>query len=267
MLGIEPEVIGLYLVLGCFAGLMAGLLGIGGGLIIVPALAALFRMQGIQPDIIMHLAIGTSLATIVITSVSSVYAHHKHGAVIWPVFWRLAPGIVIGALIGAWSADALRSGTLQMVFGGFVLLVALQMLSGFRPSSERGIPGVTGLLLSGGMIGAVSAVVGIGGGSLTVPFLSYCNTMMRKAVATSAACGLPIAIAGAAGFVVTGWSHASLPVFAYGYVYAPAAVAIVMTSVLFAPVGAHLAHRLPTAALKKFFALFLLLVGLKLLLV
>ena len=256
----------LYLVLGAFAGVMAGLLGVGGGLIIVPVLAWIFHHQQIASALIMHLAIGTSLATIVLTSTSSIRAHQRHGAILWPVFWRLTPGIIIGAWIGSAVADALPSIALQKIFALFVLTVSAQMAFGAKPSPQRELPGAAGMLMVGGVIGGVSAIVGIGGGSLTVPFLTWCNTTIRQAVATSAACGLPIALAGTLGFVVTGLNAAPLPAWSLGYVYGPALVGIVFTSMLTAPLGAKLAHTLPTEVLKKVFAVFLAVIGVKMLL-
>lgn len=256
----------LYLALGAFAGLMAGLLGVGGGLIIVPVLAGIFQHQQMSAAVIMHLAIGTSLATIVVTSVSSVRAHHQRGAVLWPVVWRLTPGIVIGAWLGAVVADALPSAVLSKIFAVFVLVVAAQMAFGAKPAPHRELPGAPGMLATGGVIGAVSAIVGIGGGSLTVPFLTWCNTPMRQAVATSAACGLPIALAGTIGFIVTGLNAAELPAWSLGYVYGPALVGVAFASMLSAPLGAKLAHTLPAEVLKKVFAVFLMLIGVKMLL-
>ncbi|MBK7540892.1 MAG: sulfite exporter TauE/SafE family protein [Candidatus Competibacteraceae bacterium] len=255
-----------YLLLGAFAGVMAGLLGVGGGLIIVPALAWIFQHQQIAETALMHLAIGTSLATIIVTSISSVRAHHQRGAVLWATVWRLTPGIIIGAWLGAAVADALSSFALQKVFAVFVLLMSVQMAFGAKPAPHRDLPETTGMLAAGGVIGVVSAIVGIGGGSLTVPFLSWCNVPIRQAVATSAACGLPIALAGALGFVVTGLNAPDLPAWSLGYVYGPALLGVAVTSMLFAPLGAKLAHTLPTEMLKKIFAVFLAVVGVKMLL-
>lgn len=255
-----------YLLLGAFAGVMAGLLGVGGGLVIVPALAWIFQRQLIAETALMHLAIGTSLATIIVTSISSVRAHHQRGAVLWPTVWRLTPGIVTGAWLGAAVADALSSFALQKVFAVFVLLMAAQMGFGAKPAPHRDLPKAAGMLATGGVIGAVSAIVGIGGGSLTVPFLSWCNVPIRQAVATSAACGLPIALAGALGFVVTGLNAPDLPAWSLGYVYGPALLGVALTSMLFAPLGARLAHTLPTEMLKKIFAAFLAVIGVKMLL-
>jgi uncharacterized membrane protein YfcA len=250
-----------YVALGAFAGTVAGLLGVGGGLIIVPVLATLFARQDIESGIIMHLAVGTSLATIVVTSISSVYSHHRHGAVLWRIFWRLTPGILIGAWFGAWLASLIPTRDFKLIFGVFELLVATQMAAGIKPIASHRLPGGPGLAAAGGLIGAVSAVVGIGGGSLTVPFLSWCQVKIHNAIATSAACGLPIAVAGATGFMVTGSQQTSLPNYASGFVYWPAFIGIVVASALFAPLGARLAHRLSIKILRNVFAGFLVCLG------
>lgn len=256
----------LYLALGAFAGVMAGMLGVGGGLIIVPVLAWIFGRQQVSDALIMHLAIGTSLASIVVTSISSVRAHHRRGAVLWPAFWRLTPGIVIGAWLGAAVADVLSSTALTKIFAVFVLMVSAQMAFGAKPAPQRELPGAAGMAVTGGVIGVLSAIVGIGGGSLTVPFLIWCNIHMRQAVATSAACGLPIALAGSVGFIVTGFNAADLPAWSLGYVYGPALIGVAFASMLTAPLGAKLAHTLPTDSLKKIFAVFLAVIGTKMLL-
>lgn len=255
----------IYPVLGAFVGIVAGLLGVGGGLIIVPVLAFIFQSKGFPPDFLMQMAIGTSLATIVFTSISSVRAHHLRGAVLWRIFAKLTPGIVVGAWFGAVIADFLPGDILRIVFGIFELLVAFQMTFAIRPNPHRQIPGVFGSSLAGGIIGTISAIVGIGGGSLTVPFLTWCNVPIHKSVATSAASGLPIAIAGSIGFMLTGWSAPHLPPYSIGYVYLPALTGIVLASVLFAPLGARLAHILPSSQLKRWFALFLFLLGIHML--
>lgn len=259
------ETLLLYLTTGAVAGVLAGLLGVGGGLIIVPALVFIFATQGVPDAIAMHMALGTSLATIVMTSISSVRAHHKRGAVLWQVVWRLTPGIVMGTLMGAMLADMLSSGTLKRIFGIFALLVALQMGLGAKPAPHRGLPGRSGMALAGWIIGGVSAIVGIGGGSLTVPFLTWCRVGVHNAVATSSACGLPIAMAGSLGFIITGWNETALPAYSSGYIYWPAMAGIATASVLFAPPGARLAHALPADTLKKFFAIFLALLGARML--
>lgn len=256
----------IYLGVGAAAGLLAGMLGVGGGLVIVPVLAWLFHGFGFDPALIMHLALGTSLATIVFTSISSVRAHHRRGAVLWPAVQRLAPGIVLGVALGAQLVERLPTASLRTVFAAFVLLAAVQMGFSLLPEACRALPGRLGTAGAGALIGGVSAIVGIGGGTLTVPFLLWCSVSLRQAVATSAACGLPIAAAGALAFAWTGYGNAALPVHALGYVYLPATLGIALSSVVFAPLGARLAHRLPVPVLKRFFALFLALVGLRMLL-
>lgn len=251
----------IYLAVGALAGFIAGLFGVGGGLIIVPVLVYLFSQQGMHSDYLVHMAVGTSLATIVFTSISSVRAHHQHGAVLWPVFWKLSVGIVVGALLGAAIADWMSSIVLRRFFAVFEWLVAMQLLIGFKPKPTRTLPGNAGLFGVGSIIGTLSAIVGIGGGTLTVPYLVWNNVDMRKAVATSSACGLPIAIAGAAGFVITGLLQTSLPGWSVGYLYLPAFAGIVIASVLFAPLGARVAHWLDPAKLKRTFGVFLLLLG------
>ena len=254
-----------YLLTGLVAGVMAGLLGVGGGLVIVPVLVWLFRKLGMEESVVMHLAVGTSLATIVMTSISSVRSHHRRGAVRWPLFWQLTPGIVVGALLGAVIAEQLETLWLQRVFGAFAILVSFQMVFSSKVQPHRQLPGKPGMAAAGGMIGTISSVVGIGGGSMTVPFLTWNNLPMVNAVATSSACGLPIAIAGATGFLVAGWGNQALPAWSSGYLYWPAAAGIVVTSVLMAPVGARLAHQLPVKTLRKIFAALLFVIGIRLL--
>ena len=253
-----------YLVTGACAGTLAGLLGIGGGLIIVPVLAWTLGQSGFSDGLIMQAAVGTSLATIVLTSLSSVLAHHRRGAVLWPVFAALTPGVLAGAFLGALMAHVLASDSLRVLFGIFVLAVAAQMGLGLHPSPHRDLPGRATLAGVGAGIGLVSALVGIGGGTMTVPFLAWCNVSLRRAVATSAAVGLPIAVAGASGFMVMG-AGMETPMGSLGYVYLPAFAALVLTSVLFAPVGARLAHTLPGETLRRIFAMFLAAVGVKML--
>ncbi len=256
---------GIFMALGAVAGTLAGLLGVGGGLIIVPVLLWLFQLKGMDPSVVVHLAVGTSLATIIVTSIASVMAHNRRGAVRWRVVAMLSPGIVLGAWVGAAVADLLPSFWLQRVFGCFAVAVGVQMAFGFQLHARRGLPGNGWMTLAGGVIGMVSAVVGIGGGSMTVPYLHWNSVNIRNAVATSAACGLPIALAGAVGFLVAGWNEQALPAGSIGYVYWPALPGIVVASVLFAPFGARLAHTLPVTSLKRIFALLLLVIGTKLL--
>lgn len=256
----------LYLILGAFAGLLAGLLGVGGGLIIVPVLVALFLQHGVHNDIIMHLALGTSLASIVFTSLSSIHAHQRHGAILWPPFRQLTPGIMLGAAIGGWLVSQMSTSWLKPLFAIFELSVGLHMLSSIKPQAHRALPGPTKMTSAGAVIGIVSSLVGIGGGTLTVPFLIWHSVNIRQAIATSAACGLPIAVAGSVSYIINGWQHPLLPEHTLGYVHLPALLGTALSSVLFAPLGARLTHRLPVALLKKIFGGLLLLLAAKLLL-
>ena len=253
----------LYLATGIFAGLASGLLGVGGGLIIVPVLFFIFSAQNLPAEHIMHMALATSLATIIVTSISSTHAHHKKQAVLWPIFLLLAPGICLGAWLGGLAASEIKTDILKPAFGIFELLVAALLLWNKQSLQHKISINKIKSAIGGFVIGMASAIVGIGGGSLTVPFLNWHNISMRNAVATSAACGLPIAVFGAASFVYAGWLINDLPEKTLGYVHLPAFGLIIITSFLFAPVGAKLAHRLPEQALKKGFAIFLMLIGLK----
>lgn len=254
-----------YLVLGAFAGTMAGLLGVGGGLIIVPVLVFIFSWHQFPPELLVHIAVGTSLASIIMTSIASTWAHYRHNAVLWAVFWRLLPGLIVGTFLGAAAADLMRADALRIFFGVFELLVAVQMAINIKPAVHREFPCRLGASVTATGIGMVSAIVGIGGGSLTVPFLLWCNTSMHKAVATSAACGLPIAVAGSLAYVLTGLNEVNLPSGTIGYIYWPAFIGIVLTSMLFAPLGARLAHQLPVNILKKVFAVLLFGLGIRML--
>lgn len=252
----------LYLATGAVAGFLAGLLGVGGGLIIVPALIFIFTQAGFAPDYVAHMALGTSLGSIVFTSVASLRAHHRRRAVRWPIVRALAPGIVAGTLAGAFLAMVLSTGFLKAFFVLFVFYVGTQMLLDFRPPPARALPGPRGSFAVGGIIGVASALVGIGGGSLSVPFLVWCNVKLHEAIGTSAALGLPIALAGLVGFGVTGMlSSAPLPFGSVGFIYGPALIGLIAASVLTAPLGARAAHALPVARLKRVFALVLYVIG------
>jgi uncharacterized membrane protein YfcA len=252
-----------YLALGLVAGFVAGLLGVGGGLIMVPVLTWAYAAQGFTPTFNIHLALGTSLAVIVLTSVSSLRAHHAHGAVDWPTVRRMAPGILAGTLLGSLAAAWLSDAGLKVFFTVFLFYAATQMLLGFKPKPSRPMPGWAGMSLAGGVIGLVSSWVGIGGGTLTVPFLLWCNTHLRRAIGTSAAVGFPIALAGTLGYVAAGHTVQGLPAASLGFVYLPALIAIAAGSWLTAPLGARATHRWPTAVIKKIFAGLLYLLGVR----
>lgn len=255
----------MYVALGAFAGLLAGLLGVGGGLVIVPVLTFIFTSQHLPEAHILHLALGTSLASIMFTSISSLRAHHGRGAVEWTVVRRISAGILIGTFCGSWVAAQLSTNFLKCFFVLFLYYVALQMLLNIKPRPHRQLPGWAGMSGVGGVIGCVSSLVGIGGGTMTVPFLVWCNVAIHRAIGTSAAVGFPIALAGAAGYMLNGLS-ATLPPHSLGFIYLPALVGVSVTSVLTAPLGARLAHSLPIDKLKKIFALLLIVMGTRMLL-
>ena len=252
----------LYLVLGVASGTLAGLFGVGGGIIIVPVLVLSFAAQGFDAAFLTHLAVGTSLATIIFTSINSVLEHQRKGAVLWPVFAWMTLGILFGAAIGAMTATAIQGPMLQKIIGVFAIIIAIQMALELKPNASRTVPGKPGLTLAGVVIGWASAIFGIGGGSLSVPFLTWRSVPMQKAVATSSACGLPIAVASALSFIWLGWHKPELPEWSLGFVYLPALVGIAIPSMFFARVGARLAHKLSPRLLKRLFALLLFSVGL-----
>lgn len=259
----SPEIIGMYLLVGLVAGILAGLLGVGGGLVIVPMLVFCFGIQGMDPELTMHLALGTSLASILFTSVSSFMSHHRRGAVDWDIVRKIVVGILVGTFLGTFVASRLSSDFLKGFFCVFLYLVATQMILNKKPAPSRGLPGTPGMLGTGSLIGVISSLVGIGGGSLSVPFMLWCNVPAHRAIGTSAAIGFPIALAGALGYILNNLHADNLPSHSLGYVYLPALLFVVCASVLTAPLGARLAHALPVDKLKKAFALFLYAVATK----
>ncbi|NEX20626.1 sulfite exporter TauE/SafE family protein [Thiorhodococcus mannitoliphagus] len=260
-----PEALS-YLLVGGLSGLLAGLFGVGGGAVIVPALILIFTHIQLATEWIPHLAIGTSLATIIGTGAASTLAHHRRNGVRWDLFAQLTPGIVLGALAGASLVAFIPDLWLKRLFAAFLGFVGLKMLSSRSPILEtpRPMPGRLGLGGVGGAIGMLSALVGIGGGTITVPFLNSRGIDMRKAVGTSAACGLPIAIAGTIGFVIAGWGRIGQTALGSGFVYWPAAITILVASMPVAPLGARLAHQLPVPVLKRIFGGLLILVAIEL---
>ncbi|HJV24912.1 MAG TPA: sulfite exporter TauE/SafE family protein [Aromatoleum sp.] len=243
-----------YLVLGGFVGFFAGLLGVGGGGMMVPVLTSLFVAQGMPKDNVVHVALGTSMAAIVLTSLSSLRAHHSHGAVRWDVVRYIAPGVIVGTFLATFIASRLPTKPLAIFFACFMAYVSLQMLANIKPKPSRELPGPVGMSAVGAGIGGVSALVAIGGGSLSVPFMTWCNVKVHHAIGTSAAIGLPIALAGTAGYLINGFGHTDVPPYSIGYIYLPALVLVSLVSTVVAPFGARLAHQLPVATLKKIFA-------------
>jgi uncharacterized membrane protein YfcA len=248
-------------VIGCVVGFIAGLLGIGGGMTMIPMLTLLFSYEHFPPDDILHIAVATSMATIVFTSIASVRAHNQHNAVLWPVFWKLAPGILIGSLVGPQIVSGMSTRLLSGVFALFASYTATRLIRNKLPKPSRELPGTFGLWLVGGAIGALSSMVGAGGGFVSVPFMTACNVRLHNAVGTSAALGLPIAAAGTVGFLIAGFRHPGLPPYTVGYIYLPALIAIVSASIVVAPIGVRMAHRWPVARLRHAFAALLYLIA------
>lgn len=254
----------LYALVGAVAGILAGLFGIGGGLVIVPMLVYVFAENGIPYELRMHLALATSMATIIFTSVSSLLAHHRRGAVRWQVVRKILFGIFCGTFLGACSTGFLSTTFLKIFFVIFLFFVATQILLDKKPAATRGLPEAPQMFAAGGIIGFFSSLAGIGGGTLSVPFMLWCNISAHQAVGTAAAIGFPLAVAGTAGYIVSGWGH-DLPAYSLGFVYLPALLGITLLSVATAPLGVRLAHSLPVARLKRYFALLLYLVAVKML--
>jgi uncharacterized membrane protein YfcA len=250
------------LVAGAAAGTAAGLLGIGGGVIIVPVLSLVFVSEGVDPDILIKVAVGTSLATIVVTAISSIWAHHKRGAVRWPLVQMMTPGVVLGSLLGAWFADLIPGAWLTVAFILFLIAVSLQMAWG-PLGAHRELPGPWPLRSVSTLVGTISAMMGIGGGALNVPYLSWCGVQVKQAIATAAAIGFPLALASTIGFIFTGLDEPNLPPHSLGYINLPAFAGVVGASILFAPLGARLAHQLPDRVLKRTFAVFLFILAMR----
>lgn len=246
-----------YLAIGLAVGFFAGLLGIGGGAVMVPILVFVFTAQGLPVDHIMHIAIGTAMATIMFTSVSSMRAHHAHGAVDWSIARAIAPGILAGSFCAALIAGMIARRSLALMFTALVFYAATQILLDLRPKQSRELPGPAGLFTAGSVIGAVSSLLAAGGAFLCIPFLAWCSVPLRRAIGTAAAVGLPIAIAGTAGYVLQGMRVEGLPWPSLGYVYLPALVLVAAASMLAAPFGARVAYRLPVKRLRFIFALLL----------
>jgi uncharacterized membrane protein YfcA len=252
---LDPLLIAELAALGLGTGFLAGLLGIGGGMLMVPFITIIMGHRGVPADLAVKMAIATSMATIIFTSVSSVRAHHRRGAVRWDIVRRLAPGIVIGSLAGSLGVFSLLKGTaLAIFFALFVGFSATQMFLDKKPAPTRQMPGTGGQLAAGGVIGFISGLVGAGGGFISVPFMTWCNVSIHNAVATSAALGFPIAVANVLGYAVSGQSVQGLPAGSFGYIWLPALVVIALCSVFTAPLGAKAAHSLPVKKLKRVFA-------------
>ncbi|GAC1607968.1 MAG: sulfite exporter TauE/SafE family protein [Ramlibacter sp.] len=254
---LEPPLIAGFLLLGLVMGFLAGLLGLGGGMVIVPVVTFLLGLKGFPADQRVKIAVATSLATICFTSITSVRAHHRRGAVLWPVVVRLAPGILLGSALGAQIAVAMSGKVLSVFFAAFVSFSATQMLLDRKPRPNRTLPGTPGMLAAGGVIGVISALVGAGGAFISVPFMQWCNVKIHNAVATSAALGFPVAVAGTVSYMLASTHLSAMPPGTLGYVYLPALFVISAASMSTAPWGARTAHRLDVRPLRRVFAVVL----------
>lgn len=254
---LEPQLIAELLLLGSVTGFLAGLLGIGGGMLMVPFMSFILTAKGYPADYTVKMAVATSLATICFTSMSSVRAHHRRGAVLWPIVRLLAPGILLGALVGAQLAVALPGKVLSVLFAVFVAFSATQMFLDRKPKPSRTLPGRLGTFSMGGVIGMLSSLVGAGGAFVSVPFMTWCNVKIHDAVGTSAALGFPIALAGTLGYIWAGQGMPEMPPGSIGYLYLPGLVVVSLASMCTAPLGARTAHRMDIRPLKKVFAVVL----------
>lgn len=259
------EILIVCLAFGCFSGVLAGLFGIGGGLVLVPFFLFLLESRGIANELLMLMAVATSLATIIITSMAATLMQHRLGAVIWKSVFHLSCGILFGVIIGSMAADLISSDNLRFIFALYMLYVAIEMAVSIKIETRFKLLSAFAMTMSGSVIGFVSAVLGIGGGTLTVPLLARHQVPLRNAVAISSACGLPIAVVGTISYALLGWQKTGLPEGSVGYIYVPAFLGIVISSILTAPLGAKLANKLPTKQLKRYFSILLFVVAAKLL--
>lgn len=255
-----------YLLLGAVAGFFGGMFGIGGGTILVPVFLWLFEAQGLPLEHTMHLALGTSMAVILFTSLASLRKHHQHGAVDWQVFRNITPGILLGTALGAASAAMVSPHFLMVFFALFVYFAAAQILLDFKPRAERELPSTAGMSLFGTFTGWLSSLVSVGGGTVVIPFLIWCNMPLRRAIGTASAIGFPIAVGGTIGYILIGSHIHALPEMHLGFVYLPALFWAALASVITAPLGAKTAHSINVSLLRKWFAIFLLALATKLLL-
>lgn len=246
-----------YAAVGAAVGFFAGLLGIGGGAIMVPLLVMLFEAQGLPKAHVLHLAVGSGMASILFTSLSSMRAHAARGVVRWDLALALTPGILLGGLLGSAITAWISTQVFASLFTAVVFFAATNILVDRKPKPARQLPGTLGSMLVGMVISFSSTLAALGGAFLTIPFALYCNVPMLQAIGTAAIVGFPIALAGGIGFIVSGWAQSGLPPYSLGYVYLPAVLGITLASVLTAPLGAAAAHRLPTRRLKQVFALLL----------
>ena len=247
---------------GSISGFLAGLLGIGGGMILVPFMILVFNHLGFSQEVIVHMAIATGMCTILFTTSSAIWAHHKHGSIDWKLVAALSPGMIFGGLIGGSELfEALKTSWLSLFFAVFIVYTSIQMLLNKKPKAGRDLPGALGLFSFGGFAGALASLVGAGGAFITVPFMLWCNVKPHTAMATSSGLGLPVAAAATLGYMYGSWGNPNLPTGSMGFVYLPAVACIVVVSIFTAPFGAKLARKLDVAQLKRVFGVMLLLLA------
>jgi uncharacterized membrane protein YfcA len=254
-----------YLLLGAMVGLLGGMFGIGGGTILVPVLLFMYEAQHFPAEHSMHLALGTSMATILFTSLASTFKHHQHNAVDWRTVRNITPGILIGTGIGTLFATSVSPHFLGIFFALFMYFAAAQILFNMRPHASRQLPGKIGMSMVGTFTGWLSSLVSIGGGAVIVPFLIWCNVTLRNAIGTSAAIGFPIAVGGTIGYIATGAGNPALPPFSLGFVYLPALFWVALTGVIMAPLGAKATHHMKMGLLRNLFAMLQIALATKLL--
>ncbi len=253
----------IYLLLGVFAGTLSGLFGIGGGLVIVPTLLFCFRFLGFSPDLAIHMAIGTSLSIIVITASNSVFSHHRRGGIDWSIVRKILIPLIIGTYSGGLVSSKLSASLLETIFSVYVVLVSLKMFLDVKIDKVEKETSIVLYSIVGAVIGFKSAILGIGGGTISIPFLSWRGFSMKKAVGVSAALGLPISIVGSISYIVSGLKVSALPEQSLGYIYLPAFFGVILTSSFFAHLGAKLSHKLPQEKMRKGFAIFLSIIAVK----
>ena len=256
---------GLYLAIGSAVGFLAGLLGVGGGMIMVPVLVFVFTAKSFSSEHLMHLSLATAMATIPFTSASSVRAHHVRDGVDWSIVVGMLPGLAVGALLGALVAGAVPSRPLAIFFAVFISYAALNMFRKVQPKATRQLPGRLGLGVVGGVISFLASFVAAGAAFMTIPFMTWCNVPMKRAIGTAAALGFPLALASTIGYIYAGWRASGLPSGTLGFVYLPALIPVVVASMLTAPLGARFTHRLPVRRLRVVFGLLLLGLALRML--
>ena len=254
--------IAMLMLCGSISGFLAGLLGIGGGMILVPFMILVFNHQGFNQEVIVHMAIATGMATILFTTTSAIWAHHKHGSIDWKLVASLSPGLVVGSLIGGSEIfEALNTSWLSLFFAIFIVYTSIQMLLNKKPKAGRELPGKAGLFSFGAFAGGLASLVGAGGAFITVPFMLWCNVKPHVAMASSSGLGFPIAAAATVGYMYGSWGHPNLPSGSLGFVYLPAVVCIAVVSIFTAPLGAKMARKLDVAQLKRIFGVMLLMLA------